>query len=59
MTGMAMAVQIFLYLFFINNLFITSSLIIGSGAVIHALTGELAAADPHVHCFQVSLTSRS
>ena len=31
--------QIFLYLFFINNLFITSSLIIGSGAVINALTG--------------------
>ena len=34
-----MSLQIFLYLFFINNLFITSSLIIGSGAVIHALTG--------------------
>ncbi|CAK0737642.1 hypothetical protein CVIRNUC_000946 [Coccomyxa viridis] len=30
---------VFLYLFLINNLFITSSLIIGSGAVIHALTG--------------------
>ena len=32
--------QVFLYLFLINNLFITSSLIIGSGAVIHALTGR-------------------
>ncbi len=39
--------QIFLYLFFINNLFITSSLIIGSGAVIHALTGMLS--HSHVH----------
>ena len=32
--------QVFLYLFFINNLFITSTLIIGGGAVIHALTGR-------------------
>ena len=40
---MTVAMQIFLYLFFINNLFITSSLIIGSGAVIHALTGGLLA----------------
>ena len=31
----------FLYLFFINNLFITSTLVIGGGAVIHALTGSL------------------
>ena len=46
--------QIFLYLFFINNLFITSSLIIGSGAVIQALTGELAASA--LHCFHMYLS---
>jgi hypothetical protein len=34
-----MCCQVFLYLFLLNNLFITSTLIVGAGAVITTLTG--------------------